>query len=101
MVDTQVSATHQGAGIVDQPYQIVGIRPRTGTIRELWLKRLGARLEYVSANTFSCRIATATYAERSYSSANGARGGLISLLGIRRPIASRSHGGVLFEPHRQ
>jgi len=39
MDDPTASATHERAGIVDEPFQIVGIRRRTATIRELWMSR--------------------------------------------------------------
>jgi CDP-4-dehydro-6-deoxyglucose reductase len=84
MVDAQASATHERTGIVDQPYQIVGIRRRTATIRELWLKPLGAQLEYLAGEYVLLQDRDGEVPQRSYSIANAPRrGGFISLLVTR------------------
>jgi CDP-4-dehydro-6-deoxyglucose reductase len=84
MVDAAASATHERAGIVDEPYQIVGIRRRTATIRELWLKPLGFRLEYLAGEYVLLQDRAGEVPQRSYSIANAPRrGGLISLLVTR------------------
>jgi ferredoxin-NADP reductase len=70
MVDAAASATHERAGIVDEPYQIVGISRRTATIRELWLKPLGARLEYLAGEYVLVQDRAGEVPQRSYSIAS-------------------------------
>src|SRR5436305_8782068 len=84
MVDAAASATQQRTAIVDEPYQIVGIRRRTATIRELWLKPLGAQLEYLAGEYVLLQDRVGEVPQRSYSIANAPRrSGLISLLVTR------------------
>jgi CDP-4-dehydro-6-deoxyglucose reductase len=84
MAETGHIADQLRRASVDGRYQVIGIRRRTATIRELWLRPLGSRLEYLPGEYVLLQDRDGDIPQRSYSIANAPRpNGAISLLVTR------------------
>jgi CDP-4-dehydro-6-deoxyglucose reductase, E3 len=86
MVNAEGTADQQRRACVDGRHQVIAIRRRTATIRELWLRPLGRRLDYLPGEYVLLQDRDGQIPQRSYSIANAPRrSGTISLLVTRVP----------------